>query len=60
MPTANDLLPSIGTEAKVSFESVVVDCQILDAKVSYGRTRVLVSPLLGSGSQWVEITRVRT
>lgn len=52
----NEVLPvrlSIGKDA------LSVECRILDIKQSYGNVRVLIEPVRGSGSVWVDISRLQ-
>jgi len=56
--TANDMMPTIGQQVAIRFEQLTVTCTVLDAKSSYGRIRLLVSPVNGNGSQWVESGRI--
>lgn len=56
--TALQLLPPIGTKVMVRMESLVVECKVLDAKNAYGRVRLLINPVSGSGAQWVLEDRV--
>ena len=45
-------------EVGVRCESLLVTCRILDIKQAYGRMRFQVSPVNGSGSMWVEDSRL--
>ena len=56
--TAKQMLPAVGQRVSVKMESLTVTCEVLDCKSSYGRVRLLVAPLAGSGSQYVEMSRV--
>mgnify|MGYP001616050148 CR=1 len=56
--TARQMLPAIGQSVTVRCESLHVACTVEDVKNSYGRNRLLVRPLSGSGQQWVELERV--
>lgn len=56
--TVNELLPAIGATVMVRFEAVYVPCVVHDAKSSYGRERLKIEPVGGSGTQWVELGRV--
>jgi len=58
-PTYHDMTPAIGARVAVAFEGIRVACTVLNVKSSYGRMRLLVAPELGSGEQWVEITRLQ-
>jgi hypothetical protein len=58
MTTAREMLPAIGAHVFVRFESLTVECWIKDVKNSYGKPRVLITPVVGSGEQWVEMGRV--
>lgn len=42
----------------VRFENLLVTCIITDAKLAYGRVRVLITPKTGDGSQWIEVGRI--
>jgi hypothetical protein len=57
--TYHDMTPAIGQKVVVRFEEIGVSCQVVNVKSSYGRIRLLVSPELGNGEQWVELSRVR-
>lgn len=58
MATCNQMLPSVGQTVTAKFEDLSVSCTVLDVKSSYGRVRMLVSPVSGSGSQWVDAGRL--
>ena len=49
----------VNHEFQVKTDIGLVDCTILDAKQSYGNIRFLVSPIMGSGSAWVDISRLQ-
>ena len=57
-PTVGELSPAIGQDCYVLFEQLTIACRVADVKTSYGRVRLLVTPLSGSGSQWVELGRL--
>lgn len=55
MKTASETVKLLGSENfRVLLGGLRVDVRIVDVKVSYGRTRYLVTPLSGVGSVWVE------
>ena len=56
--TAQEMLPAIGATVMVACESLNVACRVQDVKTSWGRARLLVRPLTGTGEQWVEMSRV--
>ena len=56
--TVKDMMPAIGATVMVTFESVKVTCIVTDVKESWGKARVQVNPVVGDGSQWVEMGRV--
>jgi hypothetical protein len=56
--TVNQLSPAVGTRVGVRFESLVIPCQVLDAKAVWGEVRLLVTPVGGSGEQWVTLGRL--
>jgi len=39
-------------------EDMVINCRVTDAKSAWGQVRLQVEPLAGSGSQWVDISRI--
>lgn len=59
MATVIEMLPAVGSRAMVQFEDVAVECDVIDAKSAWGKTRLLVEPVSGNGSQWVEMQRVK-
>jgi hypothetical protein len=56
--TVRELRPALGAEVIVRFEQLSIACVVLDAKSSYGRERLLIQPLIGCGTQWVELSRI--
>lgn len=38
---------------------VFVDCQVIDARVFYGRELLLIRPLSGNGEKWVRASKCR-
>lgn len=56
--TVQQLTPAVGAIVGVRFDEMEVFCHVVDAKNSYGRVRLLVTPELGNGSQWIELSRV--
>ena len=57
--TCNEMIPAVGATVMVAFESIHVTCTVRDVKMSYGRPRLKVQPVNGSGEQWVDLARVR-
>ena len=57
--TATQMLPAIGQTVRAQFEDLTIDTHVLDVKSSYGRVRLLVSPVSGTGQQWIEVSRLR-
>lgn len=56
--TAVELIPAVGQRVYVRFEDIAVHSVVRDAKSSYGKVRLLVSPMDGAGEQWVELSRL--
>ena len=56
--TVTQLLPAIGALVAVRMEDLTIHCRVLDVKRSWDRIRLQVQPLAGSGSQWVDISRI--
>jgi len=59
MHTTREMLPALNEQVSVRFESIRVDCIVDDVKSAYGKVRLLVIPVSGGGSQWVELDRVQ-
>lgn len=58
--TASHLSQYIGQTGVLRLgTSLRVDVSILDAKMAYGQTRLLVTPVRGDGQDWVEASRVQ-
>jgi hypothetical protein len=57
--TTADLAKTIGREAILSSDKLCFTVQIQDAKLAYGNVRYLVSPVSGTGSVWVDSSRVQ-
>lgn len=49
-----ELLKKIGQEGRVRYGALSFDVVVKDVKVTYGRTRYLVSPVVGEGEEWKE------
>lgn len=58
MTTALDMLPAIGAQVSVRCEQMQIACTVKNVKNSWGKPRLLVTPVAGSGEQWVEMERV--
>jgi hypothetical protein len=56
--SVKEMAELIGRHMSVSFESVAITCKVIDLKMAYGRPRLLVAPVAGSGQQWIETSRV--
>jgi hypothetical protein len=48
----------LNAQVGVKCEGLLVSCTILDIKQAYGRYRFQVQPVAGSGSMWVEDSRL--
>ena len=55
---ARTLSSVIGARLAVRFQDLVFDCRVCNAKNSWGRVRLEVTPAAGSGFQWIELDRV--
>ena len=58
--TAASMIVLVGTQQLIRFEDVSVFCNILDSKSGWGNLRICVSPVNGTGSQWVDASRIST
>jgi hypothetical protein len=58
MTTAREMIPALGAHVFVRFQDLTFECWVKDVKNSYGKPRLLIVPVTGSGEQWVELGRV--
>ncbi len=56
--TAAEMARVIGEKCTVRCEGFAIGMKVIDVKQAYGRLRVLVEPLNGTGQQWVDTDRV--
>jgi len=56
--TALELSQAIGQIGSILSGKTRINVRILDGKVSYGCPRYLITPVSGTGSQWVNADRV--
>ena len=56
--TANQLIVAVGQTVNVRVEKWTVPMIVKDAKTAYGVPRILVEPVNGEGSAWVELSRL--
>ena len=55
--TAATMSQAIGQTVSVRFDGFQVTMRVLDAKQSYGVPRVQVTPVSGTGTAWIDLTR---
>lgn len=58
MLTVQTMQSMIGKIVELRFEYLSVSAEVIDAKSSYGKVRLLVKPVSGSGQQWIEESRI--
>lgn len=59
METTRTLSPLVGQRGRLPMgDSMMVDVEVMDARVVYGQTQVSVSPVAGTGRMWVDAGRV--
>lgn len=56
--TVVELHPAVGARVDLRAGSLLISCIVQDVKVSWGKPRFLLVPVVGSGSQWVEFSRL--
>lgn len=57
--TATEMIPAVGQRVMVRCDELNVDCKVIDVKTAWGKPRLLVAPVAGSGQQWVSLDRAR-
>jgi hypothetical protein len=57
MQTANEMGKLIGQIGTVKYGQIEVAVEVLDVKQAYGQTRVMVTPVNGSGTEWIDTRR---
>lgn len=58
--TAVEMIPAVGQDVYLKSGSLLVQCKVVDVKNSWGKVRLLITPNLGSGQQWVEMSSIKT
>jgi hypothetical protein len=56
--TALQMYQAIGRPARLRCDGLLVDVTVMDVKMSYGKARLLVQPIAGVGTVWVEMDRL--
>ena len=56
--TAQQQMVMVGQHGMLRMESIAVMVHVIDSRYVFGRTDLLVTPVNGKGSQWVERGRV--
>ena len=61
MPTSThkDLNAYIGKTGQVDLDGLTVQVKVTDARVRFGHTDLLLTPVAGTGSRWTCADRVR-
>jgi len=57
--TATQMIPAVGKQINVHVETWVIPMMVTDVKNAWGRIRLEVEPISGTGRQWIELTRVQ-
>lgn len=53
------LLSTVGRTVRLKFSNgLAFDAMVLDGKVSWGKARIQVAPVAGTGTDWVEASRI--
>lgn len=60
MTTHNTMQDKIGQLATIKAGGIWVEVRIVDAKNSYGIDRVLIEPVAGVGSKWVNFDSLQS
>jgi len=58
--TANEMSIAVGQPVQLRAGDLWIDCVVKDVKVSWGTNRLLIQPVAGDGTAWVELSSVRT
>ena len=56
--TAAKMAVAIGQTVNVRVESFTIQMKVLDVKSAWGNIRLEVEPLNGTGSAWIELSRI--
>ena len=59
MQTARQLTEVLGGHGNLRIDKLIVRVRVDDIREVFGRTDYLVSPVAGSGQQWVAADRVK-
>lgn len=56
--TTHQLHPYQGKRATYMLNNMEFNMTVIDSKMAYGRTLVLIEPVSGQGRKWVDLTSV--
>jgi hypothetical protein len=56
MRTAKQMIVAVGQRVCLNCDGLHVDCTVKDVKSAWGRERVLLVPVAGTGERWVELS----
>jgi hypothetical protein len=56
--TAREMMPAIGQRVIARFESLLIVVSVKDERFVWGKPQVQITPLHGTGLQWVELGRI--
>lgn len=57
--TFTEMEPVIGRTYLIRFEGIEVPCRVKDLERSYGKLRMEVEPVNGTGRQWIDSSRIK-
>lgn len=57
--TATEMIPAVGHTVGLRSGVLIIDCRVLDVKMSWGKPRFLVTPCQGQGEQWVKMSSLQ-
>ena len=59
--TAREMVPAIGACVLITsgVGEILIAAKVVDVKTAWSTVRLLVEPVSGSGSAWVELSRLR-
>ena len=53
------MIVAVGETVLLLSEGLEIACKVIDVKASWGKNRLLITPLAGNGERWVELTSVK-
>lgn len=56
--TATEMIPAVGQTVNLRAEGLLILCNVTDVKFVWGKPRLEITPVSGTGRRWVELSSI--